>query len=140
MTFVEAGSQTRQVMLRTLAPIGLMAVIFVLSAQPDLDSGLGTFDLILRKIAHMTEYAVLTLLWAWALRPLTPRSALPAAAIALLYAITDEYHQTFVEGRGGTVVDVGIDAIGVVIALALLRYHRALQPAATHRGEGTGID
>ena len=36
---------TRQVALRALAPIALMVLIFVLSAQQDLDSGLGTLDL-----------------------------------------------------------------------------------------------
>src|SRR3954470_13870906 len=40
---------------RYAPPLLLMALIFVLSAQPDLSSGLGVWDLILRKLAHMTE-------------------------------------------------------------------------------------
>ena len=128
---------TRQLALRALAPLALMALIFLLSAQPDLDSGLGTLDLILRKLAHATEYALLTLLWAWALRPATRWNVPAAALIALAYAASDEFHQTFVEGRQGALTDVLFDAAGVLIAVALLRYHRALRTAAGWRGTGS---
>jgi VanZ family protein len=111
-----------------------MALIFALSAQPDLDSGLGTLDLVLRKLAHATEYALLTLLWAWALRPATRWNVPAAALIAVLYAVSDEYHQTFVAGRSGTPIDVAFDAIGVGVALALLRYHRGIRSALTGAG------
>jgi hypothetical protein len=70
MLAVEARSQSTQIALRSLAPLALMALIFVLSAQPNLDSGLGTLDLILRKIVHMAEYGLLLFLWWRALRPL----------------------------------------------------------------------
>jgi VanZ family protein len=99
-------------------PIALMALIYVLSAQPHLNSGLGTIDFVGRKIVHATEYGTLWLLWLRALR--WHRSAL-AASIAILFAITDEYHQTFVSGRHGSPVDVLIDATGVAIAWAILR-------------------
>jgi VanZ family protein len=92
-----------------------MGVIFFLSAQPDLSSGLGGWDLVLRKLAHMTEFGVLWCLW---LRALRDRAVL-AAVIAIGYAITDELHQTLVQGRHGTPVDVAIDAAGVGIAVAL---------------------
>ncbi|HYU60101.1 MAG TPA: VanZ family protein [Solirubrobacterales bacterium] len=101
-----------------------MALIFWLSAQPDLDSGLGLADDILRKLLHVVIYAALTLLWFWTLRPLLPGTSALALAglIALIYGITDEYHQTFVEGRDGRPLDVGIDLIGIVLASLLLRY------------------
>ncbi len=51
-----------------MPPLTLMAVIFYLSAQEDLSSGLGDWDLILRKGAHMTEFGLLALLWWRALR------------------------------------------------------------------------
>jgi VanZ family protein len=92
------------------------AVIFALSSIPSLHSGLGTWDLVLRKLAHMAEYGLLWLLW---LRALGRDHALAAAAITLAYAATDELHQTFVTGRHGTPVDVLIDAAGVAIAAAL---------------------
>ena len=86
---------------RAPAPLALMGLIFLLSAQPELSTDLGLADLILRKAAHIVAFGTLTLLWWWALRPLGPRALPLAASIALAYAISDEYHQTFVEGRVG---------------------------------------
>src|SRR5919199_2899551 len=62
-----------------LPPFVLMTVIFVLSAQPDLNSGLGTIDLIGRKVIHMTEYALLCFLWWRALRTVVPPQAVVLA-------------------------------------------------------------
>ncbi|MCW3040153.1 MAG: VanZ family protein [Solirubrobacterales bacterium] len=112
---------------RWTPPLVLMAVIFALSAQPDLNSGLGTIDLVGRKLVHATEYGLLFLLWLQALdrvpavryRRLGPQ--LFAALIAIAYAATDEVHQTFVHRRHGTPVDVLIDAAGVAIAVTVVR-------------------
>lgn len=91
-----------------------MGVIFALSAQPSLSSGLGSLDRVGRKFVHAGEYALLYCLWWRALRTrLSPRAAIGSAfAIAVAYAATDEYHQHFVSGRHGTPVDVVIDAVG----------------------------
>jgi VanZ family protein len=97
-------------------PLALMAVIFALSAQPDLNSGLGTLDTILRKIAHMAEFGLLFVLWRRARRWRAPAAA---AAIAVLYAVSDEWHQSFVEGRVGSPRDVLIDTAGIAIAWAV---------------------
>ena len=99
--------------VRFVPPLLLMAVIFALSAQPDLGTGLGTWDTILRKGAHMAEFGLLWLLW-W--RAFGYRYAPVAVAITLAYAASDELHQTFVEGRHGSPVDWLIDATGVAIA------------------------
>ena len=107
---------------RFAPPLLLMGLIFFLSAQPDLSSGLGSWDLILRKLAHMAEYGLLWFLWWRALgygNPLVP------AAIAIGYAITDELHQTTVDGRHGSPVDVLIDSLGVVLAYAAARRVRS---------------
>src|SRR5438045_1943212 len=90
------------------APFLLMGVIFLLSAQPNLNSGLGLADTIGRKFVHAGEYALLAFLWVRALRTTTlSAAALPLAfTLAVAYAATDEYHQTFVAGRHGTPVDV----------------------------------
>ena len=103
-------------------PIALMGVIFVLSAQPDLSTGLGAWDLIGRKVVHMLEYALLCLLWWRALREVAvARAALVlAVCVSLAYAATDELHQTFVHGRHGTPVDVGVDAVGMAVAAGLI--------------------
>ena len=102
--------------------VALMGLIFALSAQPDLSSGLGDWDLVLRKLAHMAEYGLLFVLWRRAL-PGAPRWT--AAAIAVGYAVSDEIHQSFVEGRHGSPVDVAIDATGVALGwLATARWAR----------------
>jgi VanZ family protein len=87
------------------------AVIFVLSAQPDLSSGL-SWDYPLRKAAHVTEYAILGALVVNALR-----RPVPAFALGVAYAITDEVHQSFVTGRQGAPLDVVIDAAGVALGV-----------------------
>jgi VanZ family protein len=106
---------------RVLAPILVMAVIFYFSAQPAFEQ-LSTFEVVLRKLGHVTGYALLTAAWSWALAPWLGRRALPVAAlVAFLYAISDEYHQSFVEGRHSTPVDVGIDSVGIAIAWVVLK-------------------
>jgi VanZ family protein len=92
------------------------AVIFTFSSIPSLSTHLGTWDLVLRKAAHMTEYAILAAL----LRRATG-SSVWASGLAVAYAATDEFHQTFVRGRHGSPIDVGIDAIGVAIGLMTWR-------------------
>ena len=103
---------------RIVPPLALMGLIFFLSAQPDLSSGLGTIDLIGRKLIHMTEYGLLWFLWT---RALGPDRGLLAAAITIAYAASDEFHQTFVHGRHGAPVDVLIDSAGIAIAWLLVR-------------------
>ncbi len=103
--------------LRLWAPVVLWAaVIFALSSLSDLGTGLGAWDLVLRKLAHAAEFALLGALLLRALRD--ERSAL-AAGVA--YAITDEIHQHFVPGRIGAPVDVAIDALGVAVGVLLWR-------------------
>jgi VanZ family protein len=96
------------------------ALIFVLSSIPSLSTGLGTWDLVLRKAAHVTEYAILGALLVRALgRPAV------ATALAIGYAATDELHQHFVPGRAGTAVDVAVDAVGVLLGVVLYRSVRS---------------
>ena len=121
-------------------PLALMVVIFLLSAQPDLSTGLGFWDLVLRKLGHAGVFGALTLLWFRALRPFTPRALLAAVVISVLYAISDEYHQTFVSGRHGSPVDVAIDAVGVGIAVLVIRSGRFRWASAGPRGRPAGSD
>ena len=106
-----------------LPPLLLMGVIFFVSDQPSLNSGLGAIDLIGRKLIHFAEYALLTFLWWRALVTVTSpgRAALFAFLLASGYAATDEYHQTFVEGRHGTPVDWAIDSAGAALMALKLR-------------------
>jgi hypothetical protein len=119
----------RSAVSRFAPPLVLMALIFFLSAQPDLNSGLGTLDTVLRKLAHMAEFGLLWWLW-W--RALGVRHAPAAVAITLVYAASDELHQHFVDGRHGSVLDWCIDAAGVGLAgLAVLLHARLRRARAT---------
>ncbi len=94
--------------------IAWAALIFGLSSVPDLSSGLGGWDFVLRKLAHAAEYAILGALlvralrrWSWAL------------ALGVAYAVSDEIHQSFVPGRQGSPLDVLIDSVGVIAGVVL---------------------
>ena len=91
------------------------AVIFAFSSVPSLGTDLGVWDTVLRKCAHATEYAILALLLYRALS-----RELPAFLIGVAYAITDEVHQHFVQGRHASPVDVAIDSAGILLGIVLL--------------------
>ena len=98
-----------------LPVVAWAALIFTLSSIPDLGTGLGGWDLVLRKLAHAAEFAILGILLLRALER-------PVAAFLLgtAYAASDELHQAFVPGRLGSPLDVVIDAIGVAVGIALM--------------------
>lgn len=142
----------RQPWLHWALLLAWMALIFRLSATPDLKTvplaqrfhllpaTIGVeltnlLELLLRKAAHMAAFGVLALLAYHALArtfPARPRGRLLAAAfgLSLLYAISDEWHQTFVPTRQGSVRDVAIDTAGAVIALLIIRLRTRRRPAA----------
>jgi VanZ like family len=101
------------------------AVIFTLSSIPSLGTGLGVWDTVLRKAGHMTEFAILGALLIRALG-----RELPAFAAGVAYAVTDEVHQHFVEGRHASPFDVTLDAIGVAIGILLFRRLLQTRPAS----------
>jgi VanZ family protein len=102
------------------APVVLWAaVIFALSSVPDLGTGLGMWDTVLRKCAHASEYALLALLLFRAVG-----RELPAFLAGLAYAASDELHQEFVRGRHASPFDVSMDAAGLVLGLLLLHTAR----------------
>ena len=78
---------------------------------------LSLLELLVRKAAHMAEYAVLFLLYrhAFSLSGAC-RPGFIAFILCFAYAATDEFHQLFVDGRGGTPVDVLIDTAGAALA------------------------
>jgi VanZ family protein len=114
-----------------LPVVAWAALIFVLPAQPNLrfvsDAGL---DFVVRKLGHIGVFGILALLvwralagttawrrpWAWAF------------ALTVLYAASDELHQGFVAGRHPSAIDVGIDAAGALIALAVVGLIRSGVP------------
>jgi VanZ family protein len=117
--------------VRLLAPLVWMAVIFVGSAQSDPSPGIGNLGHV---VAHFTEYFILASLWAWALLPsLGLRALAVAGTICVLYAISDEWHQSFVPGRDSDPVDVLVDSVGVAAALALSYWWTTRRAASRRR-------
>lgn len=108
--------------------VGWAGLIFVLSSIPDLGTGLGGWDLVLRKIAHAAEFAVLGFLLV---RTLGGEWA--SLALGIAYAISDEVHQHFVPGRFGSPVDVAIDAVGVAVGVLLARHYHWARGTAEGR-------
>ena len=106
-----------------LPVVAWAGLIFGLSSIPSLGTGLGDWDLVLRKLAHATEYAILAGLLLRALG-----RELPAFALAVAYAASDELHQHFVSGRHASPVDVAIDAAGAALGIALLGLRRLPRP------------
>lgn len=72
------------------------------------------FETVIRKIAHFTEYAVLSVLYYLSLRCFgcSAKTSVLAVGLSFLYAISDEIHQYFVPGRACRWYDVVIDTAG----------------------------
>ena len=100
-----------------------MGLIFFLSARPDLPRAPEPwFDLLLKKIGHACVFGVLAWFYLRGLRGYVQAGGIlrvVSAVLAVAYALSDEYHQTFVPGRHGTWSDVGVDTVGVCAAMLL---------------------
>jgi len=80
-------------------------------------------DFVIKKSAHVTEYAILYWLLFRAMsqnnKDASRKVFIKVFVLTVLYALSDEWHQTFVPGREGTLRDVGFDTIGALISLNL---------------------
>lgn len=97
------------------------AIIFLFSSRPTMTTTeIVWHDFLIKKSAHIIEYAIFMTLW---LRALTrsgysfAKSIKIAFPIVVLYALSDEYHQSLVPGRGPHLRDVGFDTIGAASAI-----------------------
>ena len=119
----------------------LMIIIFMFSQQTGNESsGLSSqivlwiqtyldipiTELIVRKAAHMSEYAVLTLTFIYGFYknqyPLK-KIIVYSLICAFLYACTDEFHQLFIGGRAGQFTDVLIDTCGALITIVIYYFY-----------------
>jgi len=116
-----------------------MSVIFSLSAQNDTQSSglsekivsfiagiikviepvckinMNVLHLVVRKAAHFTIYFLLGIFVTHALRKSEKERVLISLIICILYALSDEFHQSFVPGRVASFIDVGIDSLGALL-------------------------
>ena len=132
-------------LFRWLPMLLWMAAIFFISAQPSQElPNLGSWDLFSKKLLHFIAYAILATLALWGIdrgKQLAPSKEwgpfLLAFLITLLYAMSDEYHQTFVPSRHGMAWDVLIDSCGGIAALFLIWWRKRikLEQAATSMAE-----
>jgi VanZ family protein len=125
---------------RWAAVLGWMALIFFLSAQPDLPHPqTGWADLLVSSASHALEFGILAVLLAFALdsctsAPFRSRRHSPspgqggwgrrqvllvAFLVTALYALSDEFHQSFVPGRVPDPWDLVCDGAGALVGLAL---------------------
>jgi VanZ family protein len=104
------------------------AAIFYLSSQSVLPAAVHAPDL----LAHAVVYTVLGLVSLRAfhggLHPLRWRPTLAALAFTIAYGASDELHQSFVPGRTPSVLDLGADAVGALVAMGLVAAWFTLRP------------
>jgi VanZ family protein len=103
-----------------LATLAAMATIFAMSAQHRVPVPPGFSDKVISTLGHFAVYFVLAVLLYWTLTFVMatgPRLYAAAWGLAVLYGISDEWHQSFVPGRTPDVVDLVTDAAGAAVGL-----------------------
>jgi len=99
-----------------------LLLIFTVSSIPDNGNAPDIIRIappIIKNLAHILLYAGLTILFSELVQRMGVswrRAIVIAAASALLYGITDEWHQSFVPGRLASVTDVLLDGVGISLA------------------------
>lgn len=121
-TVIPKGLEMIQWIRRFLIRWGMsglvMAAIFIASAIPsDAMPRFGEFDFSVKKAGHMLGYALLAAAYWRGLGVTRPRGVLLAWLMAVAYAGSDEFHQSFSPGRSATFFDMGFDSLGALIGL-----------------------
>lgn len=75
----------------------------------------------IRKIAHITEYLILGFLMFNLLKQYSVTNIYYAIGLSILYSCTDEFHQLFISGRSGSIRDILIDSIGILMGTYLYK-------------------
>jgi len=106
----------------SLAVAWMMVIFFFSSIKGSGNHSYDLFYFLERKSFHVIEYFILAVLFFLSFsqsRPIT-KALVFSAALSFFYAISDEWHQTFVFGREGTIRDVAIDLIGIALAVIFI--------------------
>ena len=125
------GVVKRKTIQRWLPALAWMALIFIVSSRPQPPGPADpALDFIWKKSVHVMSYALLAALIRRAIAA-SPQATQWAFVLTLLYAIGDEFHQSFVPGRTARATDVLIDMVGATISLGALRFrHRSIEETA----------
>lgn len=125
--------------LRFLPALAFMALIFFFSSLPEKAVARATDPVIKQqpkalqplkikwlKVGHFVGYAGLGAALLYGFRPRGRKTAEPLAlGVSVVYAVTDEIHQTFVTGRSAAVSDVLLDsgaALAAILVIKLIRW------------------
>ncbi len=113
-------------------------IIFLLSSRPSVQaSRFILYDFLLKKTAHFIEYFVLATLIYRSLRNTAKISKsnlyLASVVLAVLYAISDEIHQTFIPTREGRIRDVIIDSAGIAFAISVINFYLPRSPSVIRK-------
>jgi VanZ family protein len=97
------------------------------------NESLAVFHLLVRKAGHLTEYAIFATLAARAFRTsshdlLRRHWFWVSLLLAIAYALSDEYHQSFVPSRTASIYDSLIDSVGALIALTIIWFRQRKSP------------
>ena len=106
--------------------------------ETERENKINQFALVVRKSAHISIYWLLGLLVLSLLKEYKPidwKIMLKAFALSFLYACSDEIHQLYVPGRSGSIIDIGIDSIGIY--LGVLSYYYFYKLRRKHEQEKT---
>ncbi len=124
------------------ASAGFIARIAALLAIGFLRSHVGVLNLMLRKTAHLTEYAIFAVCLYGAIKPSgrktwSGHTAMLAVMASAAYSLTDEFHQIFVPGRHASLIDCLVDTTGACCGLWIL-FRTAMALSSTRRTTSFG--
>lgn len=122
-------SKPRRLLISWLPAILWMVLIFLLSSRPSVHaSAIDWQDFFIKKTGHFVEYFILNALLIFGFKNTTalksPQLILAAFILAVIYAASDELHQTFVPGREGRPRDVVIDTLGISASAYIYHLNR----------------
>ena len=125
MNSVESNSKSKVIVGKIISEVSQKENDISVMKEID-QNNLDNANYIFRKIAHATVYLILSFFICNFLYQLKKRNIknnyIISVFISLLYAITDEYHQTFIIGRNGNYQDVLIDLMGAIIGSIIFYY------------------
>jgi len=135
-------SPTIAQLLNAYAPPMIWAgLIFFLSNQSTLPSATyPLLDYIFKQGAHVFVYAILHFLIWRAIKITTSsthnqiRLLLLPIFLTFIYALTDEFHQSFISGREASVIDIGFDSVGIIISYYLTHPQKQIH---SHKPQNT---
>src|SRR5574341_956495 len=124
-------SSIKQILRRCFPALLIMSLIFWSSSRPSTELPVfGAVDFIVKKSGHILGYGLLALTYWFALG-IEGKWRWLVWFLAIIYAVTDEYHQSFVPGRYASVWDVAIfDNLGVLLALWWTKKYFKQRPSA----------